>query len=356
MLGVALSPRANSLNAIRLVLATMVIVSHSWPIGQYGTTPVHGGFAPGGWAVDGFFALSGYLITGSRLGISFPSYLKRRVLRIYPGFVMCLLVVVTLFAPLAYLHLHHTLSGYFTKPSTPLHYLLVNLGLKVRARSVAGTPVHGQAWAGTLWTLYFEFLCYLLVGVLACARAYRQRPHFAVTLFVVATAISLRNNHVVHTSDWTNFVRLVPFFLAGSAVYMLRDRIPCVWPLAVLSAALLVVLPWGGPRFVVLTAVPFTYLLLYLGAVVPVGLGRTNDISYGVYMYGYPVEESVRYLHLSSQPLFILLSIAATVPFAAASWLFVERPAMRWRRVTPQNRRGDRERRREAAETVASLT
>jgi peptidoglycan/LPS O-acetylase OafA/YrhL len=333
-----LDPKANSLNAIRLVLAATVIVSHSWPIGSYGRTPSHGGFAPGGWAVDAFFVLSGYLITGSRLNNSLGAYLKRRVLRIYPGFVVCLLSVVLVFAPIGYLHLHHTLHGYLSTPRTPLHYVLVNLGLKMHAPSVAGTPGDGQAWAGTLWTLYFEFLCYLIVGLLACWVVFRRRPIVAIVVLAVASAISFGNNHVDHHTDTSNLVRLLPFFMAGAVVYLLRDRIPCTWWLATTALIALVFVPDGGPRFLVVCALPLTYLLLYLGAVVPIAVGRRNDISYGIYMYGYPVEQSVRYFHFASQTVFTVVSILITVPIAAASWRFVERPAMRWRRDKPTTR------------------
>jgi peptidoglycan/LPS O-acetylase OafA/YrhL len=337
-----LDPKANSLNAIRLVLAATVIVSHSWPIGSFGRGPTHGGFAAGGWAVDAFFVLSGYLITGSRLNNDLHSYLKRRVLRIYPGFVVCLLSVVLVFAPIGYLHLHHTLRGYFSTPNTPVDYVLSNLGLKIHVSSVAGTPGPGRAWAGTLWTLYFEFLCYLIVGLLACWATFRRRPAVAVWVFVAMTLASLQNDRVFHYTDLANLIRLMPFFFAGSVVYMLRDRIPCTWWLAVPSALFVVVVPDLGVRYVVLCALPLTYLLLYVGAVVPMAIGRRNDISYGIYMYGWPVEELVRYLHLGSQTLFILLSLLGAVPLAAASWLFVERPAMRWRNgrtLTPTSSR-----------------
>lgn len=326
-----LDPKANSLNAIRLVLAAAVIVSHSWPIGGYGRTPTHGGFAPGGWAVDAFFVLSGYLITGSRLNNDLTAYLKRRVLRIYPGFVVCLLSVVLVIAPIGYFHLHHTLRGYPTTPNTPLRYVVENLGLKIHLSSVAGTPGASQAWAGTLWTLYFEFLCYLIVGLLACWAAFRRWPAVAIIVLAGATAVSLRNAHVVHTTDTANLVRLLPFFMAGSVVYLLRDRVPCTWWLALLSALALVFLPDLGVRFVVLCALPMTYFVLYLGAVVPIAIGRRNDISYGIYMYGYPVEQLVRYFHFGSQTAFIAVSLLGTVPIAAASWFLIERPAMRWR-------------------------
>jgi peptidoglycan/LPS O-acetylase OafA/YrhL len=327
-----LDPRANSLNAIRLVLAATVIVSHSWPIGQYGRTPSHGGFAPGGWAVDAFFVLSGYLITGSRLNNTLLSYLKRRVLRIYPGFVVCLLSVVIIFAPIGYIHDHHSLHGYVSTPHTPVSYVLSNLGLRMHVTSVADTPGGNGAWAGTLWTLFYEFFCYLIVGLLASWIAFRRQPALAIFALAAVTAVSIQNAHVNHVGIHANMVRLLPFFLAGTVIYQLREWIPCTWWLAGLCTGALVVLPLAGIRFVVLCALPLTYVLLYLGAVVPIAIGRRNDISYGIYMYGYPVEQLVRYFTFGSQAVFILVSILGTVPLAAASWFFVERPAMRWRR------------------------
>jgi peptidoglycan/LPS O-acetylase OafA/YrhL len=332
-----LDPKANSLNAIRLVLAATVIISHSWSIGPYSRTPSHGGFAPGGWAVDAFFVLSGYLITGSRLNNSLAGYLKRRVLRIYPGFVVCLLSVVLVFAPIGYLHLHHSLHGYLSTSNPPLRYLVENLGLKIQLGSVAGTPGGGGAWAGTLWTLYFEFLCYLIVGIVACWGAFRRRPVVAALMLAAATAVSFQNDHVDHHTDASNLIRLLPFFLAGSVVYLLRDRIPCTWWLAAASAAALVIVPDYGPRFLVICALPMTYLMVYLGAVVPVALGRRNDISYGIYMYGYPVEQLVGYLHLGHQSAFIVLSLLGTIPLAVASWFLIEHPAMRWRSARPKS-------------------
>src|ERR671927_618625 len=84
-----LDPRANSLNFLRLLLALTVIVSHAWPLGGLGKEPLLDGRSPGGYAVYGFFALSGYLITGSRLNSRLGDFLKRRVLRLYPAFLVC---------------------------------------------------------------------------------------------------------------------------------------------------------------------------------------------------------------------------------------------------------------------------
>jgi peptidoglycan/LPS O-acetylase OafA/YrhL len=333
-IGSRLDPRHNSLNAIRLLLASAVIVSHSWAIGNYGRTPHHGGETPGGWSVFAFFVLSGYLITGSRLNNDLGKYLQRRFLRIYPGFLVCLLVTVALFAPVGYFHQHHSLHGYLTKSTTPADFLASNFALKMNVFHIAGTPSGPHAWTGSLWSLYYEFLCYLIVGLLACWAVFRRKPALAVVLFLLATVARVEHTHVAsfaRSEDVYQLVQLVPFFLAGSVFYLLRDRIPCnVW-LAAASLAVLVVLPHVAQnRFVVLCALPMGYLLLYLGAVLPVPLGRRNDISYGMYMYGYPVEQLLRFAHLSSHTVYTALAILCTVPVAAASWFLVERPAIRW--------------------------
>jgi peptidoglycan/LPS O-acetylase OafA/YrhL len=339
--GSRLDPRYNSLNAIRLLLACTVIVSHTWSIGKYGDTPRFGGETPGGLSVFAFFVLSGYLITGSRLNNDLTSYLKRRFLRIYPGFLVCLLATIAVFAPIGYYQQHHSLHGYLTRSTTPLDYLISNLTLKMNVYHVAGTPSGPHAWTGSLWSLYYEFYCYLIVGLLAGWAVFRRKPALAIAVFLLATLARLEPSRVAsftRTADVQQLVQLVPFFMAGSVFYLLRNRIPCNLWLAVASLAVCIVLPQASSqnRFIVLCALPMTYLLLYVGAVVPVPFGRRNDISYGMYMYGYPVEQLLRFLHVSSHTVFTVLAILCTVPVAAASWLLVERPAIRWgQRKTP---------------------
>lgn len=73
-------PRDNGLNAIRLVLAFLVIISHSWSLGGFGYEPRLGDATIGRFAVGGFFAISGFLVTGSRLRLSAGAYGWRRFL------------------------------------------------------------------------------------------------------------------------------------------------------------------------------------------------------------------------------------------------------------------------------------
>jgi peptidoglycan/LPS O-acetylase OafA/YrhL len=91
----------NSLNAMRLLLAVLVVVSHSWAIGGFGAEPSLGGAHLGTWSVLGFFCISGYLITASRLGSSPTRFYRARALRILPAFVVCLVVIAAVLAPLS---------------------------------------------------------------------------------------------------------------------------------------------------------------------------------------------------------------------------------------------------------------
>ena len=78
-----------------------VVVSHTWPVSGAGPDPSIGGLSLGGYAVLGFFGISGYLITGSANRLSLADYCRKRILRIYPGLWVCLVVTAFGFASLA---------------------------------------------------------------------------------------------------------------------------------------------------------------------------------------------------------------------------------------------------------------
>ena len=113
--------------------------------------------------VVAFFCLSGYLITGSRWSKSFGDFLTLRIARIYPAFVVCLIVTAAVFAPINYLHAKGNLHGFLGGQTTPFNYVFSNLTLKMAHWDVAETPLgvpYAHAWDGALWSLYYEFFCY----------------------------------------------------------------------------------------------------------------------------------------------------------------------------------------------------
>lgn len=327
-------PRRNSLNALRLVLATLVIVSHSWPIGGYGQDPGMGDLSLGEWAVAGFFAVSGYLITLSRVrSRSLMDYLWRRVLRIYPAFLVVLLVVAFVFAPIG-----AAIGNGAWEPLVSVTYVLRNLGLRITQMGIPGTldqAPYPDVWNGSLWTLWYEFLCYVVLGLLLTALPSRFVPRAAVAASILLPlAVVLVTVLGTPSLALLNAVTLGGYFAAGSMLYCYRDRVPSHPALAVLAATVIVVTAATG-TFRVFAGVPVAYLMMWLGVVLPLSkVGAVNDISYGMYVYAFPVQQMLALLLVGMAvpaPVFVLLAIILTVPFAAASWFLVERPAMRWK-------------------------
>ena len=349
-LDAAFNPRSNALNALRLVLAACVIVSHAWVVGGYGAPPTLGGTDLGMFAVCGFFALSGYLVAGSCLGAGAAAsaapapallpFLWRRFLRIYPAFLVVLLVTALVFAPVSLL---------LSEPGATLswpsaaNYVFANSGLHITQWGSDGTlgAARLPVWNVPLWTLVFEALCYLAVGVLASVLPRRLFAPAAMLLLGALTVATLLLTSSASATFAVNLVSLGSFFVAGVVLFVLRQRMPLAASLALVAAAL-VVLTLALGVFTPLGALPVAYVLMYLGARLPVRVGSRTDISYGLYVYGFAVQQLLVLcaiaLGVAGLPVavFAAVSVAATVPFALASWFLVERPALRLKRMLPR--------------------
>ncbi|WP_422933668.1 acyltransferase family protein [Sinomonas sp. P47F7] len=340
LIGRPLDPRANSLNLIRLILAFLVLVHHSWPLTGAPGEPGFAGDSLGGWAVAGFFCISGYLITASRWSHGLGDYLVHRVARIMPAFIVCLVVMVVVFAPIGYWVANGSLRGYLTTPTSPLDFLISNLGLKINHYDIAKTPLnvpYPGAWNGSLWTLYYEFACYIIVAVIGVFAFVRRSPWPVTVLFVLSALGHAKLNLLNHLTDANPDVdlllRLLPFFLGGATVFVWRERVGIHWTLGVActvaSLAISTMFPgWGGQASGVFVA----YATLWISTWLPQPkIIAKNDISYGVYIYAFAFQQLAAVFGVASWGIlpFILVATVLTIPTAAASWLWVERPVMR---------------------------
>ncbi|RIJ70556.1 acyltransferase [Nakamurella silvestris] len=335
-----LDMKSNSLNLIRLILAGAVIVHHVYPLGGFSGAPTIDGVQFGGWAVFGFFTISGYLISSTRTRNTIGNFLVHRVARIYPGFWICLIITAGVFAPIAQLVHQGNLDGFLTTKVTPVDYFLRNFTLNIGSFSIGTTLADNpfpHAWNGSLWTLYYEFLCYVLVGGLFCLSWWRKQRWLTPVLFVAAVALSVRwsslEPYVGGNVDLKNLLQLLPYFLAGSALYRYRKELPLHWIGAVISAVLIVgALKLSAVWGLQAAAPALAYLLLWLGQVVPAPRWITrNDLSYGVYIYAFPVQQLLAGFGLPDHGavLYFAVTVAITLPLAAASWFLVERPVIR---------------------------
>lgn len=353
-IGTSFSSRHNSLNFIRLVLASIVVVDHALGLGGFNDPFAQ--FGP--LAVYGFFGISGYLIAASADHNSVGRYLWQRGLRIFPAFWVCLLLTAFLFGLLAWLHQNSGcgVSCYVREPLGPLDYIRQNFWLRIDQQTIANTlrgVPFGLAWNGSLWSLFYEFTCYLMLAVFAVCTLLRHRRIMAlvaiaawVTELIFTWNMSLNSQvNVFHLADATRFLQLVPIFLFGTLLYLYRDKVPDSMWLAAASALLVglsFVIPLDGrDREFGLTltnvfAPALAYLMIWLGIHLPLHkVGARNDYSYGVYIYGYPVTQLLAVWGVYHWGVFGFTSsvFAVTAAFAVGSWWLIEKNALRLKKV-----------------------
>lgn len=332
-------PRRNHLSTIRLALAVTVAVIHAMEIG-FGHQPSIGSSTFGDLAVDAFFVLSGFLLTGSYLRLnSVRRYAWHRFLRIMPAFWVCLLVIAVLVAPLiAWLQGRAALSV-FTGAQSSVDFLLGNAFLLIRQFGIAGLPVgvpQVGVLNGSLWTLFYEAICYAAVVALGVVGALRRRPVITLTVVGLLWAATSLNAVGAQVVGQERLLRFALMFLIGTVIYLYADRIPVRAGLAAGSAGLLVAALLVLPDYRAVAAPAFGYLCLWLTVVRPPTTTSRADYSYGLYVYHWPVLQILAVVDAMAlgEPVFILLGVTLALGLAVLSWIMVERPALRFKDAT----------------------
>ncbi|WP_131746282.1 acyltransferase [Frankia sp. Cppng1_Ct_nod] len=345
----------NSLNFLRLILAMVVMTSHGWSLGEFGLLRL-GHYDVSALAVDGFFVISGFLVTRSnaRMG-STTRFLWHRFLRIYPAFWVCLVVVAGFFAPLGWLHAHGSLHGFMSARHGPLQYIVGNSTLHIKFYDVAGTPVGGSlpakystqpgAWNGALWSLWWELLCYLGIAVLGLVGVLQRRRSVVVLLTAIMWAALVVHrlapdfaSGLLGSSFADGTLRLGPLFLSGSFFFLYGNRVPVSGWLAAVAALLVT-----GSMFLaephLIMPVPLAYLCLWLGIRLPFHrIGAKNDLSYGLYIYSSPMQQLMALYGVQYHGALVYFSLftAGSVALATASWFAIERHALRMKNWVPR--------------------
>lgn len=326
--------RNNALNVWRLVLASGVILEHSWPLTGRKLHPPVEQLLTQGW-VDGFFVISGFLITSSWVrNPRLREYVVARVLRIFPGLWVCLAVVAFVIAPIGVAIQGGSAVRLLLSPA-PITYLLNNAVLNVYHAGIDGTPKNVPfpgVWDGVLWTLIFEFFCYIAVAVAGVAGLVNRRwpAPILFTLFLVAAVlVSYPVNTVPTLIQMVTRFALV--FAAGAVLHEFRDVIPARWSLVALSAVIVLVTGLLVPNYRILAALPLAYAVVVSGALLHnKRLRLRTDLSYGVYIYAWPMQQLLVISGLGFLPplAFAVVAAIATLPLAALSWFLVEKRAL----------------------------
>ncbi|MCZ2813426.1 acyltransferase [Modestobacter sp. VKM Ac-2979] len=324
---------------LRILAASIVVLSHSYLL-QTGSEPSPLVYAdrPFNWGRLGvfiFFVISGYLICGSWLSRpNLSLFARKRFRRIYPALALMVLLTAFLVGPLV-----TTSSNYFGESGTWV-FTVRNLLLFPYEYTLPGV-FDGQVVNGVLWTLGVEVAAYALIALLGFTGALRPAVLLALTLlFSLAGWFWIYD----HAPDWYDplgiRLGLVAFFTAGAWARIADFGVS--WRAAAAGAVLLAV-PMLADLPLSIVAVPaITVIVLYLGtrpARWASKFVRLGDPSYGIYVYGYVIQQLLTHAFIDQGHPLMLFGLSLILSMAAgyASWHLWERRFVKTSRAVPRD-------------------
>ncbi len=320
--------RDNGFDTIRLLAAAAVLVSHSFALTAF-AEPLEDlgrGVTLGTMAVGGFFVISGLLITMSAERRGTGPFLRQRARRLMPALLVCVFACTVVGALLTGL----PVGRYWTSLQT-VQFLGNAVFLPV-SQALPGvfTDQPNGAANGSLWTLKFEVACYAVSFAFARLRFARRTILLAGW---IASLILSRHFTGDEGGVWFFVERtawLFRFYGAGMLLYAFRDRIALRAHWALAALALVALSPLVG-LFAEAAATLGAYALIVAAYRAPRwfrAVTARGDISYGVYLYAFPIQQLLVPLSLKS-PVPWLTNLALALPLTilagVTSWLLVER-------------------------------
>ena len=326
--------RNNNFQLIRLVAATSVVLFHCYALTNHWTDEPLWRRVPelnfGALGVACFFVISGFLVTQSWLARDrVIPFVAARVLRIYPALIGAVVLTIVLAG------ISGTLgwSRFLADPQTLDYIVHVTPAWEMRHRLPGAFPANPipHDVNGSLWTLPAELRLYVAVLIAGVAGLLARRVVWFAALWLLLALSLWRPDwlpmlpHDVATRD------LVLLFALGSLACVWRDAIPVSLVIAAIAVLLVIVNPADLGRGALLAPlVAYVVLVVaYHPRVVWPAFNRLGDYSYGVYVYSFPIQQTLvqRIPGIEPAPLFAV-AMACTLGIAALSWHWLEQPAL----------------------------
>jgi len=334
-----------NIGVLRLIFASLVIIGHA-PEQIDGDrhreplTLIFHTVSLGQLSVDAFFLISGYLITMSWIQTkSLKLYLQKRARRIYPAFIVAYLLSIFALGPLV--------------GAAPWRWIGETVFRLVALQSPLIYPgqlpgLHYPDLNGSMWTIAYEFRCYLLVALLGITGLlYRRWLVLSVTAIGIMVLIAAtfhtikapidsisshqRLNQIIGTP--LNNISLNTTFLVGVCFYLFKDE-ALLWidsRVALFAAFMTATLLLGNVHLAEAALITLgSVSLFWVGLKANLGWLQTVndrwDISYGVYLYGWPIATAIRWFDRSVSPWTLAsVTLAIALLAGAASWWSLER-------------------------------
>jgi peptidoglycan/LPS O-acetylase OafA/YrhL len=328
--------RNNNLTIIRLVAAISVTFAHSFALlagHPYDLIPgLHSG-SFGSLAVAVFFALSGLLITQSYVrSKSAWTYFEARWLRIFPALFFANLVTAVIVSQLVK---KQGLEAFIDIKNWRYVFGAFFFDYGYYDHAFQNLPL--DSVNGSLWTLTIEFRLYLFVLICGLIGLF-ARKYFALAIFIILTLAAIFHIDFIvlkmfpilfHTKTYDPTILSLPLcFGLGSLVFLFRDKVPLMLtPAIILLMGVIFIDEW---LYKVLAFAYASYVFGFHPKVYLPSLNFRFDLSYGIYVLSFPLQQISIYYKVTESPwLLFLVTMSIVFPLSFCSWYVIEKPALK---------------------------
>jgi peptidoglycan/LPS O-acetylase OafA/YrhL len=320
----------NNFDFLRILAAIMVLFAHQFALMRQ-DAPV---FFPVGFGELGvaiFFSISGFLVVKS--WINDPHifrFIARRFLRIWPALIVVTCLAALILGPLV---TKLTWSEYFHARETWSYFTTLRLNIQFQLPGVFLTNPYPAAVDGSLWSIPLEVKWYWILLIGGVLRVLKYK--WLILAIFVALGVYQFGIYHAETNPEPNYSREYGlYFTYGVCLYLfhsywIQKKMLGFVGVVVATCALVAD---HHPTIALLCALPYCVIMFgTLSTPVINRFGRFGDLSYGIYIYAFPVQQTIIWLNHGqySLPVCMALSLTCTVFFAFISWYVIEKPAMR---------------------------
>lgn len=342
------SSRDNIFDIIRLIAAYAVMFSHYHAFSGIPEPMIFGIVSLGTLSVIVFFSISGFLITKSYINSKNAiDYVSKRCKRIFPALFFCSLIMIYIICPL--FGIGDAVTYILSKNAFITFLDYSTLGwVPLDTNGFAKNYIHRNSLNGSLWSLGYEFTAYILIMLVLFTK---KNLKIKMTLaLIVCVLVAYISNHTKVPADIRHFINdhfilfssvargslyFIPFAV-GSLLAITQEKWNTKVGKIILVICGVTIISLFSQKNITDTAFFFSIPLIILPIAISFKDSIINgrfDISYGVYIYAYPIQQIIaNEAHLPFS-LGLFASVIITTLLATASWFLIEKPMIKTKRI-----------------------
>lgn len=322
--------RNNCFDLIRHFAALMVLFSHHFALSGLSEPVIPGWDTLGFLAVSIFFSISGYLMHISyRNSEGYLDFIGKRCKRIFPGLIVCSFIMVFIIGAI---FTSSQLLSYIFNAEQVKTFILLSAFSGRSIPTVFSDFILPNALNGSLWTLPVEFMCYLIIGMVFSLH-YSWKSVLGLFLVSSVSKMCLTYSGSDYSFYFIPMSYLTMFGVAfsfGALMSMTQESWMKYRPQIFIASILIIYITRGMPSIGVLGLMSISAITIIMGvSVKDKFINGKFDISYGIYIYSFPVQQIVINKLTHDFWLSMIISIMISIILGYLSYKYVEKPFLK---------------------------